>query len=120
MVVLALIVIPYFNINVESDGVWVRNRERRLRIFIGVLVVFTAIMFAYHVYAVLVPTLVIAGFMLLAAAGPPEPSRFRRWLARKPLSFWIMTWFLIQAGILTMIGTFFRGAGWSWVWPWRA
>jgi menaquinol-cytochrome c reductase cytochrome b/c subunit len=120
MVVLALIVIPYFNINVESDGVWVRNRERRLRIFIGVLVVFTAIMFVFHVYAVLVPTLVIGGFMLLAAAGPPEPNRFRRWLVSKPLSFWIMTWFLIQAGILTMIGTFFRGAGWSWVWPWRS
>ena len=120
MVVLALIVIPYFDINIESDGVWLRNRERRLRIFIGALVVFTAIMLVFHVYAVLIPTLLIAGFMLTAAAGPPEPSRFRRWLVSKPLSFWIMTWFLVQAGILTVIGTFFRGAGWSWVWPWRS
>ena len=31
-----------------------------------------------------------------------------------------MTWFLVQAAILTIIGTFFRGAGWSWVWPWRS
>jgi hypothetical protein len=120
MVVLALIVIPYFDINVESDGVWLRNRERRLRIFIGALLVFTSIMLGFHVYAVLIPTLAIAGFMLLAAQGPPEPSRFRRWLVSKPLSFWIMTWFLVQAGILTVIGTFFRGAGWSWVWPWRS
>ena len=120
LVVLALIVIPYFDINIESDGVWLRNRERRLRIFIGVLVVFTAIMLVFHVYAVLIPTLLIAAFMLTAAAGPPEPSRFRRWLVSKPLSFWIMTWFLVQAGILTVIGTFFRGAGWSWVWPWRS
>ena len=29
-----------------------------------------------------------------------------------------MTWFLIAAGVLTIIGTFFRGAGWAWVWPW--
>jgi hypothetical protein len=36
-VVLALIVIPYFNINIEAEGVWLRNRDRRLRIFIGVL-----------------------------------------------------------------------------------
>jgi len=121
MVVLALIVIPYFNINVESEGVWVRNRERRLRIFIGVLAVFTAVMLVFRVYAVLIPTLLIAAFMLLAVAGPPEPpSRFRRWLVSKPLSFWIMTWFLVQAGILTVIGTFFRGPGWSWVWPWRS
>ena len=34
------------------------------------------------------------------------------------LSFWIMTWFLIEAALLTVIGTFFRGPGWSWVWPW--
>ena len=120
MVVLALIVIPYFDINIESEGVWLRNRERRLRIFIGVLAVFIAIMFTFHVYAVLIPTLIIAAFMLTAAAGAPPPSRFRRWLISKPLSFWIMTWFLVQAGILTVIGTFFRGAGWSWVWPWRS
>jgi len=120
MVVLALIVIPYFNINVESDGVWLRNRDRRLRIFIGTLVVFTAIMFVFHVYAVLIPTLVIAAFMLTAAAGPPGASRFRKWLVSKPLSFWVMTWFLVQAGILTVIGTFFRGPGWSWVLPWRS
>jgi hypothetical protein len=113
MVVLALIVIPYFDINIESEGVWLRNRERRLRIFIGVLVAFTAVMLVFHVYAVLIPT-------LAAAAGAPEHSGFRRWLVSKPLSFWIMTWFLVQAGILTAIGTFFRGAGWSWVWPWRS
>ena len=120
LVVLALIVIPYFNINIESEGVWLHNRERRLRIFIGALVVFTAVMLVFHVYAVLIPTLLIAALMLLAAAGTPAPSRFRRWLVSKPLSFWIMTWFLVQAAILTVIGTFFRGAGWSWVWPWRS
>ena len=120
MVVLALIVIPYFDINIESDGVWLRNRDRRLRIFIGVLALFTAIMLVFHVYAVLIPTLIIAAFMLTAAVGAPSPSPFRRWLVSKPLSFWIMTWFLVQAGILTVIGTFFRGAGWSWVWPWRS
>lgn len=121
MVVLALIVIPYFNINVESEGMWLRDRERRMRVFAIVLLVFTAIMLVFHVYAVLIPTLLIAGFMLLAAASSPQsPSRFRRWLVSKPLSYWIMTWFLVQAAILTVIGTFFRGPGWSWVWPWRS
>ena len=41
-----------------------------------------------------------------------------RWLAAKPLSFWIMSWFLVQAAVLTLIGTFFRGPGWSFVVPW--
>lgn len=121
MVVIALIVIPYFNINIESEGVWLRNRERRLRIFVGILVVFTVVMLAFRVYAVLIPSLLIAGLMLLAAgSSPPASSRFRRWLISKPLSYWIMTWFLVQAAILTVIGTFFRGPGWAWVWPWRS
>ncbi len=121
MVVLALIVIPYFNINVESEGMWLRDRERRMRIFAIVLAAFTVIMLVFHVYAVLIPTLLIAGLMLLAfASSPQSTSRFRKWLVSKPLSYWIMTWFLVQAAILTVIGTFFRGPGWSWVWPWRS
>ena len=31
---------------------------------------------------------------------------------------WIMVWFAIVATVLTVIGTFFRGPGWSFVWPW--
>jgi hypothetical protein len=31
-----------------------------------------------------------------------------------------MTWFLFELVVLTTIGTFFRGPGWSWVWPWRS
>jgi quinol---cytochrome c reductase cytochrome c subunit, bacillus type len=121
LVVIALIVIPYFNINIESAGVWLHHRQRRLRIFIAILAPFAAVMLYFHVYAVLIPTLAIAGLMLLAAASSPQSgSRFRRWLVSKPLSYWIMTWFMVQAVILTVIGTFFRGPGWSWVWPWRS
>ena len=29
-----------------------------------------------------------------------------------------LAWFVIAAAVLTVIGTFFRGPGWSWVWPW--
>ena len=121
LVVIALIVIPYFNINIESDGIWLQNRKRRLRVFAVVLVVFTGLMLAFQVYAVLIPTLLIAGFMLLAARSSPEsPQRFRRYLVARPLSFWVMTWFLVETSVLTAIGTFFRGPGWSWVWPWGA
>ena len=33
LVVIALIVIPYFNINVEAEGVFLKDRKRRLLIF---------------------------------------------------------------------------------------
>jgi menaquinol-cytochrome c reductase cytochrome b/c subunit len=121
MVIVALIVIPYFNINIEAQGVWLKDKERRLRI-VGIVVGVLGLLFlVLQVWAILIPTLFVAGFMFLAAASQPDsPQKFRRWLVSKPLSFWIMSWFLIQASVLTIIGTFFRGAGWAWVWPWRA
>ena len=33
LVVMALIVIPYFNINIEAEGLFLKDRKRRLRIF---------------------------------------------------------------------------------------
>jgi hypothetical protein len=121
LVVMALVVIPYFNINIEAEGVFLKNRRRRLQIFYvatGALLLFLLV---FHVYVALVPTLIVAVFMIVAAqSSPASGSAFRRYLASKPLSYWIMTWFLFELVVLTAIGTFFRGPGWSWVWPWRS
>lgn len=118
LVVMALIVIPYFKINIEADGLWTRNRKERLRILAVVTLVFSIFLLYFQVYAVLIPTLLTAVLMFYSAATPASPGRFQRWLASKPLSFWIMSWFLVQAAVLTLIGTFFRGPGWSLVMPW--
>jgi len=121
LVVIALVVIPYFNINIEAEGLFLRNRPRRLRIFYIVAIGLSVFLFLFHVYVALVPTLVVAGFMLLASQSSPQAaSRFGRYLASKPLSYWIMTWFLFELVVLTAVGTFFRGPGWSWVWPGRS
>ena len=120
LVVMALIVIPYFNINIEAEGFFLKDRKRRLRIFGVVVAALSIFLFAFHVYAALIPTLIMAGLMTMAAYSSPQSgSTTRRYLAAKPLSFWIMTWFLFELVVLTAIGTFFRGPGWSWVWPWK-
>jgi menaquinol-cytochrome c reductase cytochrome b/c subunit len=118
LVILALIVIPYFKINIEAEGLWTRNRTQRLRIVAAVTVAFSIFLIFFDVYVVLVPTLLVAGLMFFSAADAPSPGRFHRWLSSKPLSFWIMSWFWLQASVLTLIGTFFRGPGWSFVMPW--
>jgi len=121
LVVIALIVIPYFNINVEAEGVFLKDRKRRMLIFYVAAAVISVFLLFFDVIVALVPTLIVAGFMLLAAQSSPQsPSAFRRYLAAKPLSFWIMTWFLFELAVLTAVGTFFRGPGWSWVLPWRS
>jgi len=120
LVVMALIVIPYFKVNIEADGLFLKDRQRRFRIFYVVATSLSLFLIAFKVYAALVPTLIIAGLMLLAAQCSPK-SRwgFHRYLAARPLSYWVMTWFLFELVVLTAIGTFFRGPGWSFVWPWQ-
>src|SRR5579864_3723769 len=56
LVVMALIVIPYFKINVEAEGLWTRNRAWRLRLAAAVVAVFAAAMLMLDVYAVVIPT----------------------------------------------------------------
>ena len=119
LVVLALVIIPYFNVNVEAEGLWLRNRGKRLRIFAAVVLALIVFLIVFEVWAVLAPTVLIAAAMLFAAREANHTGRFWRWLVLRPLSFWIMTWFLTSASLLTGIGTFFRGPGWSWVWPWK-
>jgi quinol-cytochrome oxidoreductase complex cytochrome b subunit len=121
LVVMALIIIPYFNINVEAEGLFRKDRQRRLRIFYIVTAVLVVFLAVFDVYVALVPTLIVAAFMLLASKSSPSTGTpLRRYLASKPLSYWVMTWFLFELVVLTVIGTFFRGPGWSWVLPWRS
>jgi len=121
LVVGALIVIPYFNINIEGESLWARDRKRRLMVIGVALVLFCIFLLVFDVIVALVPTILIGGLMLWSARLSAEsPKLFHRWLASKPLSFWIMSWFLVELTILTVVGTFFRGPGWSWVLPWQS
>ncbi len=121
LVIIALVVIPYFNINIEAEGLFLKDRKRRITIFYVVVLGLSLLLLLFHVYVALVPTLVVAVVVLFAAhSSPQSSSAFRRYLVSKPLSYWIMTWFLFELVVLTTVGTFFRGPGWSWVWPWRS
>lgn len=120
LVVMALVVIPYFNINIESEGIFTKQRSMRIRIAGAAVVAMLIFLAVFDVY-VAIPATVIIGVLLLIASQTDAATApgFRRWVASKPISFWIMTWFLMELVVLTAVGTFFRGPGWSWVWPWR-
>jgi hypothetical protein len=121
LVVMALIVIPYFNINIEAQGIFLKDRKRRLTIFAVVAIALTVFLLLFDVYVAVPGTVIIAALMAVAAySSPQSTSAFRRYLAAKPLSFWVMTWFLVELAVLTAVGTFFRGPGWAWVWPWQS
>jgi hypothetical protein len=114
-----LIFIPFFNVIVKGENMWVRHKERRLVILTVAVAGLTAVLIRLRAWDALTPILVVATLMFLAAGYSGRRDRgFRAWLGSKPLSFWVMTWFLMEGVTLTAVGTFFRGPGWSWVWPW--
>jgi Cytochrome b(C-terminal)/b6/petD len=119
LVVIGLIVIPYFNVNIQGDPLWASDRQKRLTLFVASVVVLVAFFGLYGAWTVIIPTGVIVGLALAVYPPSAHPGRWRRFLSSRPFSWWVMTWFITVAIILTVVGTFFRGPGWSWVWPWR-
>jgi len=120
LAVIALIVIPYFNINIEGEPIWARQPARNLRIVLITTLVLLALLAVFRAWTILVPSAVVASLLLFSYSARQEQKGTLRALAAKPLSWWVMTWFIVVAVCLTVVGTFFRGPGWSWVWPWRA
>lgn len=117
LVVISLVLIPYFEINLKREGLWKADRRRTfigLTAAVAVIASFTA---AFHAYPIAVPTLVLYGLALFPLVWEREDG-FAGWLAHRSLAEWIMTWFVLVAATLTVIGVFFRGPGWQWSWPW--
>jgi hypothetical protein len=118
LVVLALVVIPYFDINIEGEALWAHRTTRRLQIYLGILAGLFILLALYDAWTVLLPTAVVGALGLIPYFNPTSESRFHKFLRSRPLPWWVMTWFIAVALTLTAVGTFFRGPGWSWVWPW--
>jgi hypothetical protein len=118
LVVLALVVIPYFDVNIEGAPLWAHRSRRRLQIYLGVLAVLFVLLAIYDAWTVLVPTVLVGALALIPYFSPTSNSRFQKLLGSRTLPWWVMTWFIAVALTLTAVGTFFRGPGWSWVWPW--
>lgn len=136
LVVAALVVIPYFNINIEGRSIWADRSRRPVVIgsVIGFMVIIAglfasrqlgeaataigAVNRTLDLVVPIIPTLIVGSVLLLSSRfSSQSPRAFERWLADRPISFWIMTWFLVELIVLTAVGTFFRGPGWTWVWP---
>ncbi len=118
-VVIALIIIPYFDINLKREGLWVHNRKKTFAVISAVVFLACLVTGLYQAFDIVIPTLILYGLAILPYFAPREKG-WIHWLARRSLAEWIMAWFVFVAGLLTIIGTFFRGPGWGWVWPWES
>jgi hypothetical protein len=117
LVVIALIIIPYFHVNVEDKPLWSADASKRFGMLIGAVVALLVPLAIVDAWTIIVPTVLVAA-LLVASYLSKQGNGWMETLRRKPLSWWVMTWFIVTAVCLTVVGTFFRGPGWSWVWPW--
>ncbi|HXW57806.1 MAG TPA: hypothetical protein VEJ67_18785 [Candidatus Cybelea sp.] len=119
LVVIALVVIPYFNINVEGEPMWSTNPARDLRVLLAVLSILEIVLGIFRAWTVFFPTALVGGLAVYSYFPRPSASGAAGYFRRRAVSWWVMTWFICVAVVLTIVGTFFRGPGWSWIWPWR-
>jgi len=112
---------PFFdNVKTREAVEWLRSRSARWLTGAILIVAISVLLIRIHAWDALLPLWVFVGLNLFVAIHPAmNGNRLRSWLLEKPISFWIMTLFLMEAVVLTTVGTFFRGPGWAWVWPWR-
>lgn len=117
LVIIALIVIPYFSINWDRSSMWegnIRKKFFRLSIFV---IVFNIPFVIYKAAPLYVCSIIIYSFMILPLVFRGKNGFMRR-ISRLGLADWIMSWFLLVTTVLILIGVFFRGPEWRWIWPW--
>jgi hypothetical protein len=121
LVVLALVVVPYFKVNLVRRSLWSGARPVRAAGVLAATGALCAVFAAtgkYPVWPLIGPTIFLGGLMalpgLLGTRGPAL-----RFLASRSLPFWVFQWFLLATVVLTVIGTLFRGPGWNFTLPWR-
>ncbi len=117
LVVIALIVIPYFDINIMKEGLWEKNRSRTFTILTGVVMAVSLVMLIFEAWVIIIP-MVFVYLLTLVPFFSNSKEGFFEWIRRRSLTEWIMFWFIITTSVLTIVGTFFRGPEWRWVWPW--
>jgi quinol-cytochrome oxidoreductase complex cytochrome b subunit len=117
----ALAIVPYFDINLKREPFWTTHPAHKLRLTAGAIVLLCLIFFftgAHPVWPIIGPTLAIGALMIWPGIrGTSTP--WLHWLGTRSLAFWIFSWFLASAVTMTVIGVFFRGPGWSFTLPWR-
>ncbi len=118
LVVVALIVIPYFHVNVRRPRLWERRDRPALLAFGSVVIGLLAVLSFFGVWPVVITSFLLSAVMVACLVRPSETGWWGR-VCRLSLPSWIMIWFVACATVLTLIGVYFRGPGWSWVWPWQ-
>ncbi len=77
LVVVGLVVIPYFNVNVQGTPLWSQSRKHRLWTVLSLLIALILLLGYMEAWTVLVPTAFIGGLMLYSYFASASGRAFR-------------------------------------------
>ncbi len=83
LIVAALIVVPFFNVNIKDENLWVHHKSQRLMILGVILAALTVLLVRFGAWDALLPVWVIAIFMFLAAIERGTPGEGISTLAKR-------------------------------------
>src|SRR6266705_6301662 len=66
LVVIALVVIPYFNVNIEGEAIWARRPSQNLRIVLITVFVLLTFLALFHAWTIFGPTALVAALLLFS------------------------------------------------------
>ena len=69
LVVIALVVIPYFNVNIEAGPIWSRRPAQNLKIVVITVIVLLAFLAAFHAWTIFAPRRSLPLFLLFSYTG---------------------------------------------------
>src|ERR1035438_6720919 len=78
LLIIALVVIPYFNINIEANGLFLKDQTMRLRLFYLAAAGMLIFLLVFHVYVAVAPTVIVALAMIVAANSTPDSPSDRK------------------------------------------
>src|SRR5260221_3306390 len=110
LVLIALVIIPYFNVNVEGKPLFEKQPAKRLAIVMAVVTALLLLLAAVDAWTIIVPTVIVAALLLCAVLSKSSPGWLGR-VRRKPLSLWGLKWVIAPAGWLAVVGKGFRRPG---------
>ena len=121
LLIVALVVIPYFPINLERPAL---GSARGRSMLGGIWLAIGALCLVFYTTGSapvwpFIGTLLVVGVAITIGALSTSKNGAVAWLRSRSLPFWIFAWFILAATVLTIIGVFFRGPGWSFILPWR-
>lgn len=121
LLVVALVVVPYTRINLQRVPLAVQRPARVLLAVWGAIAALGALSYTTGSQPVwpFIGTLLAIGAAITVGVGTRSQQRPLIWLRSRGAAFWVFSWFLLTAAVLTIIGVFFRGPGWVFTLPWR-